>query len=103
MGANWLRRRMKGAGCEPWLVTRPRKNETTQKRERAHGSRGLKVGRAFPRKRRVAGVDVSSGWSEAGSEPPCFGRDQRARTWTVAGPEVAVHVFTPGYARRTFR
>ncbi len=51
MGANWLRRRMDRVWYAPWLVTRPRKNETTQKRERADGSRGLKC-RAFPRERR---------------------------------------------------
>ncbi len=80
MGANWLRRRMEGVWCAPRLVSWPRKKPTTQTRERAHGSRGLKVGRAFPRKRRVAGVDVSSGWIWTGGEPPCPDRDQRART-----------------------
>ena len=92
MGANWFRRRTEGVWCAPWLVSRPRKKPTKQKRERAHGSRGLTKGRAFPRKRRVPGVNVSSGWTWMGGEPPYPSRDQRARTWTVAGPEVAVHV-----------
>jgi len=43
-GANWLRRRMEDDWCEPRLVSRPRKKQTTQKRERAHGSRGLEIG-----------------------------------------------------------
>jgi hypothetical protein len=46
MGANWLRRRMDRVGCVPWLVTRPRKNGTKQKRERANGSRGLRAARS---------------------------------------------------------
>lgn len=79
LGANWFRRRTEGVWCAPWLVSRPRKKPTKQKRERADGSRGLKC-RASPRERRVTGQDVSSGWTEAGGEPPCPGRDHRART-----------------------
>ena len=80
MGANWLRRRMEDDWCAPRLVSRPRKKQTKQKRERAHGSRGLEIGHASPRDRRVAGTDDSSGWPWAGGEPPCPGRDQRVRT-----------------------
>ena len=34
LGANWFRRRTEGVWCAPWLVSRPRKKPTTQKRER---------------------------------------------------------------------